>query len=179
MSMRLFIAVNFDDAFKQAILKNIDALRGNALSGNFTHKDNLHLTLAFIGEVETKRVKDIRAVMDAAECEPFSISLGDLGSFGRRDEAIYWQGVRSDPQMLQLQADLVSCLTGSGFSVDTKPFKPHITLGRRCRMRDNLDMRGFSLPCTGNTMDVSFFSLMRSERIGGRLTYTEMYRKNL
>ena len=60
--MRLFIAINFSPSFKKAILSSAQQLRDRGVRGNFTREENLHLTLAFIGESD--RVNDIRGVLD-------------------------------------------------------------------------------------------------------------------
>ncbi len=62
--MRLFVAINFSKDVKNALLAAIDELKGQAVSGNFTSPDNLHLTLAFIGESE--RASAIRGAIDPA-----------------------------------------------------------------------------------------------------------------
>lgn len=54
--MRLFYAINFDDTVKKRLSDIQNALRARAVRGNFTLPDNLHLTLAFIGEVAQEKV---------------------------------------------------------------------------------------------------------------------------
>ena len=81
--MRVFIAIRFSQAFKEPIFEAQNALRDNGVRGNFTLPENLHLTLAFIGE--TDRVDDIKAAVKEVVFEPFEIKTGRLGCFnGRR-----------------------------------------------------------------------------------------------
>ena len=49
--MRTFIAIRFDEAIKEKITEVQDKLRDAAEKGHFTDRDNLHLTLIFLGEV--------------------------------------------------------------------------------------------------------------------------------
>ena len=48
--MRLFIAINFDDAFLDALVSMQEDLKSAGAIGNFTKRENLHMTLAFIGD---------------------------------------------------------------------------------------------------------------------------------
>ncbi len=47
--MKLFIAINFTPEIKTNLLKIIQQIKQNSVGGNFTLKDNLHVTIAFIG----------------------------------------------------------------------------------------------------------------------------------
>ena len=82
--MRLFAALNFDGAFREAILeKQAELRRLTAVSGrtrtegrriNWTREDNLHLTLAFIGERESD--EDARRALAEVRVPPFTLALG-------------------------------------------------------------------------------------------------------
>ena len=56
--MRLFTAINFDDNIKDALSAAISELKARGIRGTFTLRENLHLTLVFLGE--TPRVSDVR-----------------------------------------------------------------------------------------------------------------------
>ena len=55
--MRLFIAINFNDDIKEELENNIEDLKDEAKRGNFSLIDNLHLTLAFIGELDKRNLQ--------------------------------------------------------------------------------------------------------------------------
>ena len=67
--MRLFIAINFDPETKRKLLEVQHRLRELG-KGNFSREDNLHLTLAFIGEVPMERLEDVKAAMDQVKFPP-------------------------------------------------------------------------------------------------------------
>ena len=48
--MRLFIAINLDDNIRDALAEMQESMRRQGVRGNYTKIENLHLTLAFIGE---------------------------------------------------------------------------------------------------------------------------------
>lgn len=66
--MRLFTAITFDTSSKDRLSRHIAALKKSGAEGNFTRHDNLHLTLAFIGE--TERIAEAKASMPAQPVSP-------------------------------------------------------------------------------------------------------------
>lgn len=162
--MRLFIAINFTRGMKHALMAGVSSLRAQSHGGSFTREENLHLTLAFIGESE--RAEDISRVIEKCACPPFGISLGGSGRFGD----LWWAGLAPCPQLDALAKALRTELKLAGFEPDEKPFRAHITLARRLRPSGNVNL---SLPpCS---MTVHRVSLMKSERINGHMKYTEVY----
>jgi len=177
--MRLFIAVNFPDNVKDGLYDTVRALRENSLSGTFSQRENLHLTLAFLGEVHPRRFNEIKNAMTIPGCAEFDFVLSGFGKFARGGESLYWRGINNCPALKRLQAQLSSNLRSAGFELDSKPFRPHITLARRCVMPPSFREKEFGASLPDITVHVPAISLMRSERIAGRLTYTEMYRAPL
>ncbi len=62
--MRLFIAINFDNEIKKKFTLAQDRLK-QFTKGNFSHTENIHLTLVFLGEVEPERVPPIQQAMQS------------------------------------------------------------------------------------------------------------------
>jgi 2'-5' RNA ligase len=169
--VRLFIAINFSDDVKDALCETIADLRGAALRGRYTYRDNLHLTLAFIGESD--RVEDILDVMDEARAEafpaPIHIAFSGAGAFRRRGGDVHWIGVENTPELRKLAACLASGLRRAGFDVEKRRFTPHITIGREVTLPAGAHI---SVPMAG--MDAGRISLMRSDRADGRPVYSEI-----
>ncbi|MBQ7720519.1 MAG: RNA 2',3'-cyclic phosphodiesterase [Clostridia bacterium] len=170
--MRLFISINFDDTLKNEIISAQDQLRRYASRGNFSLSDNLHLTLVFIGE--TNRIKDVKEIIDGIDIAPFRIDLGRPGVFRRDGGDIYWIGVTAEPGLYQLADFLQTRLREAGFDIERRPYKPHITIGRQveCGTSPHITVAPAS-------MTAKRVSLMKSERMNGRLTYTEIHAKEL
>lgn len=177
--MRIFIAVNFPEDVKDALCGDMAELRARSVTGNFSLRENLHLTLAFLGEVHPRRVSDIRKVMDSVICPASDAGISGFGSFGRGGERLLWRGLRLDPKVRTMRDRLISGLKEAGFTPDDKPFKPHITIARRAGYPPEFSEKDFASSLSDIPFRVDAISLMRSERIGGRLTYTEMYRAAL
>lgn len=175
--MRLFIAVNFCDEFKSGLCTVISALRLQTEHGNFSRRENLHLTLAFLGE--TEHADKAKAAMDQVDAEPFILTAEGFGTFHSGEGEIYWVGVRNNAVLNSLNGQLCRALQAADFQLETRPFSPHLTLGRKVVMKPGFDRRSFERNIPVMNMPVDKISLMKSERIGGRLTYTEIYAKTL
>lgn len=167
-AMRLFVAINFSNEVKNGLLSAINELRTQAVSGNYTSPDNLHLTLAFIGE--TDKISAVRGAIDRSVVPAFEITVSGSGHFGN----LYWVGIENNPKLKALAENLQNDLRNCGFDIEERAFKPHITLARRLETSKPL-----SLNVKRTSMPVTRISLMKSERINGKLTYTEVYGRNL
>jgi 2'-5' RNA ligase len=176
--MRLFTAILFNKEIMDSLYDSVERLRSSAKSGTFTTKENLHLTVNFIGE--TKRLMEVQQAMKLAvektKVGSFALSIGGFGKFKRKEGDIYWIGVEKEPSLWRLQKELVKELKEIGFfDVDDKDYKPHLTLGRRVIVHEEFNESKFELGITSMQMEVARLSLMKSERIQGKLVYTEIY----
>lgn len=173
--MRLFAAINFSHEIKSSMARDISELKAASEKGSFTRAENLHLTLAFLGEVPEHRLRAAVNAMNGICAPSFELTVEGFGGFAGEDGSTYWRGLRKSDELTSLRRSLYRGFVFEGFSPDPKPFKPHITLARRCIL---------ARPSCGITfepvsMTVSAVSLMRSDRPSGRLTYTELFRKEL
>lgn len=164
--MRLFIAIRFSPVVNRRLCAAMDSLGRQALSASLTRPENLHLTLAFIGEAD--RIGPICRVMDAcAPRRPIRITVGGTGQFGD----IWWAGLAGCPALTSLAHRLQEGLRAAGYAIENRAFRPHITLARKVRADRPIRLQ---IPFTD--MTVSHMSLMESRRLDGKLTYTEVYR---
>ncbi|MCI8496945.1 MAG: RNA 2',3'-cyclic phosphodiesterase [Clostridiales bacterium] len=173
--MRLFLAVNFDGALKDALFHTAQALKEQAAGGNFTRRENFHLTLAFLGEQPDSRVPAVRRAMEATPFSPFDLRFQRLGWFRRSGGDLYWLGAKDCPALMKMQKRLCAELRREGFELETRPFRPHLTLGREVRLPKRFDHAAFEAGLPDLDAHVEKISLMKSERIRGVLTYTELY----
>lgn len=176
--MRIFIALNFTDEIKNNLYEQVLYLKKQSAKGNFTRKENLHLTLAFLGEVREKQLETLKKIMNQFEVSEFLIEFSDMGAFRNGDELLPYIGIVPNIKLLVLQQNLIEVLKASGFTPDEKKFTPHITLGRKVVMKSNAEFYGndrlYEKEIVSNTI-----SIMKSERINGILTYTEIYKREI
>ena len=182
--MRLFIAVNFSDETKNRILKIQEQLRSQAYKGSFSRPENFHLTLAFLGETPEEKLQVLSGIMgEARSKQPFGIAPFDLlfnrtGCFTHSRKELWWLGAdRNCPGLPLLEAihgQLLDSLEKEGFPVDKRPFNAHVTLAREIKRANPI-----VLDCPAITVRVDRISMMKSERIKGVLTYTELFGRQL
>ncbi|PKL27949.1 MAG: RNA 2',3'-cyclic phosphodiesterase [Spirochaetae bacterium HGW-Spirochaetae-2] len=176
--MRVFIAINFPTPVRRALVKHQQTIRNAAQSGNFTHEENLHLTLVFLGEVPVGDLSRINAIVDTVVCPPFPLAFDEIGRFDRKGKDIWWVGIRRSRNLLDLQAALDDAFRRAGYRLDSRPFTAHITLAREVRMSDPGDRRHLCAAIAPIETMATRVSVMVSTRIGGRLNYREVYGKD-
>ena len=160
--MRLFIAVSLSREMKQALIDMQNTMYDGGVRGNYTTEENMHLTLAFIGEYP-----DSQSVMDALSSvafTPFELSLQGIGCFGD----LWWAGIADSPPLSAVVRRLRRALAESSIPFDRKRFSPHITLIRRASGK----MPEIRLQPAA--MTVRRISLMRSDRGKSGMIYTEL-----
>lgn len=177
--MRLFIAINFTDEVKDSLLQMIGDLRSQSLEGRFPQKEHMHLTLAFLGEVPEERLDDIKKVMDRSGGKPLLIEISGFGKYTRRCDTLYWCGLSDNTELKNARERLVLSLKEEGIPVDEKAFNPHITLGRKCVMKEGFSEKEFGDKIPKIRMLVEAVSLMKSEQKDRKLFHTEIYRVDL
>jgi len=177
--MRIFIAINFEQEISDALEKLIQKLKEQSVQGNFTRKENLHIALVFIGE--TSRIEPVKEVMDSIKIpsETFKINVRGLGKFSRAGGDIYWLGVEKNNELDTIYDELTTKLRTKGFEIENRPFKPHLTLGRKIVLPKDFDYQAFEKDISPLSIKVTKISLMKSERISEKLTYTEIYSRKL
>lgn len=172
--MRLFVSVNFPSETVDFLYDKVTKLKKEALSMNPSRRENLHLTLAFIGETQDSQKAE--KALSEIDFEPFEIMISGLGKFSRDGGDIYWAGLDKKGDYRKLEAlalEVQSKLRSAGFEIEKRKFSPHITLGREVILQRD---PSFSVP--SHKVPVSRISLMRSERVQGKLVYTEIFGKD-
>jgi 2'-5' RNA ligase len=97
---------------------------------------NIHLTLAFVGDVMPARIGTLREIgaQVSRSATPLVLMLDRTGGF--RDAGIAWLGASdAPPELERLVGRLSEALAAAGFPVDDRAFRAHVTLARRCRRR--------------------------------------------
>ena len=162
--MRLFIAIEFDEEILQALAKLQSEWKVLGVRGNVTPVQNLHLTLAFIGEYSNSAA--VLEAMNSVPLIPFSVQLDGVGSF--RD--LYWAGLRKNDALANYVRRLRRALEKHGIPYDRKNFSPHITLVRRAEFNGSLEDLMKNPPA--GEMEVTCVLLMSSTRGKSGMIYT-------
>ena len=129
--LRTFLALWPDDAVR-AQLAERSTTAARACAGRAPQPDTLHLTLVFIGTTPADRIAALLEMMDAVDASSFVLRFDRSGWF--RQSGVAWLGVREPPAPLSaLQDALARGASRLGFSLDVRPYVPHLTLARDVR----------------------------------------------
>ncbi len=164
--MRLFIAVRLSDEMQSALTETMHLLKKAGVKGSYVPKQNLHLTLAFLGE--TKDAQAVKEAMQQVKYKPFRLSFSELGSFGD----LLWAGLKGNQGLSSAVKELRTVLDAAGIDYDKKKFVPHITLIRK------MTGKWQAVPAPKGDMTVKRISLMKSEVKDGKRVYTELFSVN-
>src|SRR5438270_6687519 len=94
--------------------------------------ENLHVTLKFIGHVDTGKLDAIRAALAEVRLDsPVELRFRGLGFFpnGKRPR-VFWAGMEASPSLAPLAAEIDARLKKLGIAAETREFAPHLTLAR-------------------------------------------------
>ncbi len=164
--MRLFIALRFDQSILDALTDLQEDMKARGVTGNYTRQENLHLTLAFIGEYGNP--DEVLDAMEQAAFHPFSLRLEGVGNYGN----LFWAGIAENGELAAFVRRLRRSLSEKGIPFDKKRFSPHITLIRKAAYRNGQSIPVPDVPA--GEMEVNRISLMRSERGRNGMVYTEI-----
>ncbi|MCX7643737.1 MAG: RNA 2',3'-cyclic phosphodiesterase [Rhodobacteraceae bacterium] len=92
--------------------------------------ENLHLTLAFLGEIPEPVAEEAHLSFAAIRAEPFALELRGLGLFGGGKPRLAYAGVAPEPRLDRLQAKVEAAARRAGAPVEARRFVPHVTLAR-------------------------------------------------
>jgi RNA 2',3'-cyclic 3'-phosphodiesterase len=166
---RVFFALSPDPALREALAGFATAL-AVASRGRATAADSIHLTLAFIGDVDEARLATLQTIGEGVRCEPFVMTLDRIGGF-RRAGVAFVAPAQVPGELAALEHRLREALVERGFALDARAFAPHVTLARHC-----MNMPP-AAPCEPTLpWSVDSFVLWRSTTAPGGARYTELAR---
>lgn len=146
-SIRTFIALEISEAIKEEIIRIQDEInKTNAISGKWVLKDNLHLTLKFLGDTPLDKVERVKeAIKDCfKEDKSINCDIAGVGVFPNdRFARVIWVRIKKgEIEIISLAKKLEKILSKLGFKKEKKDFKTHITI---CRPKQILDRNQFQL----------------------------------
>jgi len=134
-NIRAFIAIELPEEVKADLSSVQSRLRPERHPYvKWVAVDSIHLTLKFLGNIDQEKVSPIAEAMAGAaqKVSPFRLEVGGLGAFPNlRRPQVVWVAVGGEVEKLaSLQRAIDHSLVALGFSPETRPFTPHLTLGR-------------------------------------------------
>jgi len=133
--VRTFIAVELAPFVKDRLLVFQEKLRGSGAKVKWVRKNNLHLTIKFLGDMDLEKANDIsnEIIASVEDIEPFALSVRGAGSFpkGEGPPRVVWAGLDGDMARLEkIYESLNERLSRFGIPHEKRRFSPHITIGR-------------------------------------------------
>jgi RNA 2',3'-cyclic 3'-phosphodiesterase len=128
--IRAFVAVTVPEDVRAELKIAQDQLRAGLHDVSWTRPEAMHLTLHFFGDVESARLREVRAALAAvtASLAPITLAVRGVGEFGGR---VVWAGIYGDvDELKQLAHGIRDAVARLGFAVEKREFNPHVTLGR-------------------------------------------------
>lgn len=183
---RLFVALRFSSGERDELMARQERILAHVAKGTPTHRDNLHLTLCYVGPCDARQEQAAREALDQGVAtwnhqvegawRGIELTLGRIDTFERRRDSIVWCGPMGDaPQELALlRADIARELDARGLPFGSEAFTPHVTLVRGARA--TTDQQGLSAQRTTFVTHHGEVVLMWSHHPeGGSLTYTPIH----
>ena len=132
--VRAFVAVEISAEVRQRLADEQLRLKRLRARVGWVTPENIHLTLAFLGDVFPETIAGLGAALDraGAETAPFVYAVAGLGYFGSpRSPRLLWAGITDGAEALgALQHRVEAVLRELGFTLEDRPFKAHLTFGR-------------------------------------------------
>ena len=181
--IRAFIAVELSAGVQEKILALQQQLKKMLPSINWVRPESIHLTLKFLGGVESSRLSQILSVLEpiGKKQNKFSIEIQGVGVFPQvKRPRIVWVGCSGNTSVLQdLVFEIEAALEPLGFPPEEKSFHPHLTLARV--KRENalvgaalLEKRILESQQHLGTLDIDRFTLFQSTLDSSGARYTPL-----
>jgi RNA 2',3'-cyclic 3'-phosphodiesterase len=159
--LRLFIGIPLSDDTTQELTAAVNRLQSTAnqpaARGNlrWSAPDSWHITLQFLGSSAPQRYECVTTRLRTLHQSPVSIALGAIGTFDRA--GVLFVEINVSPQLATLQQTVTAATTPCGFTPETRPYRPHITLARRKGKSGDRELRNLKLQI-GRQPDLSSFT---------------------
>ena len=101
--MRVFIALDIDEAIRDHISRFMDGVREFAPDARWVRPESLHVTLKFIGEKPAEAVEQVKKALAAVQGQPVEMGFRGHGFFPTPKSArVFWVGIESGPALASL-----------------------------------------------------------------------------
>lgn len=134
-SIRTFIAIEISEEIKEKISQIQERIKqADSLKGKWVSKNNIHLTLKFLGDTRLSDIEKIKDKIRDCLLDEKSIDciLTNIGVFpNERFTRVIWAGIKKgDIQIISLAKKLEKSLLKLGFKKEKRDFKAHLTICR-------------------------------------------------
>jgi 2'-5' RNA ligase len=122
--MRLFAALSLPDS----VALRLSLLQSGVPGARWQSREQMHLTLRFIGEADGRALRDIDDMLSGIDAPRFALELKGVGEFGHEKPSALWADVAPNDALLHLQRKIERAMQQVGIASDKHKYKPHVTL---------------------------------------------------
>ncbi len=127
--MRAFLALPLADPAIDALLR----VQSSLPTGRPVPEDNLHLTLAYLGDVPDTVLEVLHDLLSAARLPKAGVAFEGLGTFAEMEQGLTFAAVTPSEALSALQAKVAHLARQAGGALPRRRFRPHVTLTRANR----------------------------------------------
>ena len=124
--IRAFIAIDLPEDVVEAL----ERLQSDIPAGRIVPAENLHLTVAFLGEQPPQVLEELHGALELAELPGFDLGISGLGTMGGRSPRILHANVTRSHPLTRLHRKVRRLADDAGIGLPRERFRPHITLAR-------------------------------------------------
>lgn len=128
--MRVFVALNIPDKMKDNLERSASQFKEMSTGGSFTPKSNYHLTLHFLGNVDSRNLIYVQSAMDAIKLLPAPKLAISQFAILRASNAVCAR-FNKNAALAAIHDALADNLEKSGFTVERRAYRPHVTVIRK------------------------------------------------
>lgn len=123
----------------------------------WTAREDFHITLTFLGNAEEKDIHRLTRKLEEISLPSFSVKLGGIGTFGNvlRPRVLFVE-VELNDSLIRLQKQVAHAASSAGFSMDKRPYRPHVTLGKKWNSTQSLSEGKLQKANSGITSEQTF-----------------------
>lgn len=128
-----FWALRLSNDVKKLMFEELQKIKGNFPFKRWVHELDYHITLTFLGSAQEEKLALATSLVGETvrSVKAFPIELQGLNVFGNREvPRIFWASVKQESQLYELQKQVFNVCSEIGFSLESRPYLPHITLAR-------------------------------------------------
>lgn len=129
-----FFAVRIPEQTKLRMQEHIEKIKERIPFSRWVHSQDLHITLAFLGSAPPDKLKQAENQVQEAlkDVQTITLKINKLGFFGNVDSPrVFWADTEESKNLQSIRNKVFSACEEAGFQLETRPFRPHITLARK------------------------------------------------
>lgn len=185
--MRAFIAIELSEEIRSSLAQIESHLKYSGADVKWVEKDNIHMTLKFLGEITEEKCGKIKSILDeiGKSIKPFEISIKDIGAFPKIDyPRVIWVGLdKGATESKELAEKIDDELSKIGFEKESRPFTAHLTIGR-VRSSKNKEalkqkLTTYDLQLTAKGQSINSVILFQSTLTPKGSIYTKLHEAHL